>query len=284
MSTPSNTPHENALIPTVFLLGVTALLVFFAVPRPYRDSALVIVEPTTIAAPTTVAAAIEPTPEDHLTLMAFGLEEVPSSAVQTGSRLFSTTCTACHGSDAKGILGLGKTLVDSPFVDKLNDNELVAFLHVGRSATDPENTTRVAMPANGGNPSLTDEDMHAIVDYMRSLNGATVVQDVTEDATPIPTVRPFQAINLDSIGSAPATAPTSAAPQSTPVIEATPMIEATPVTQYGYETRAQATQEPTVSAPVDATPITAYSYQTAPDATNAPVTYEYDAQAITTAP
>jgi mono/diheme cytochrome c family protein len=277
MSSNLPSPRENALFPTLFLIGVTVLLVYFAVPRPYREGALPTAVPTVVAAAPTTVAAAQPTPEDHLTLMAFGLEEVPSSGVQAGSRLFSTTCTACHGSDAKGILGLGKPLVDSPFVDKLNDDELVAFLHVGRPTTDPENTTKVAMPAKGGNPSLTDEDLNAIVDYIRSLNGAKVVVDTTVDATPIPTLKPFQTINLNSIGSSPATSPTESVPAVSasetpqiPVSEAT----ATPVTSYGYDTQAQVTEEPTVAPVSEAsvTPVISYGYDSQSQATEeAPV-------------
>lgn len=296
MSSSSTSPRESALVPTLFLIGITGLLVYFAVPQPYRDGPLPTAAPTQAPTAVVAAAAVEPTPEDHLTLMAFGLEEVPASGVQAGSRLYSTTCTACHGSDAKGILGLGKTLVDSPFVNKLNDDDLVAFLNVGRPASDPENTTKVGMPAKGGNPSLTDDDMHAIVDYIRSLNGATVVQDSTEDATPIPTARPFEAINVNSIPSAPSTSPTQSAPvESASATPQAPVIEATPVTSYGYDTQAQvsptaAPAEPT-AAPAEPTaalavidplmnviPTSVYSYSTGPEATNEPVIYEYDMQ------
>jgi mono/diheme cytochrome c family protein len=274
--------RDNAVIPTLFLIGVTALLIYFAIPRPYRDPR----PPTPTPQPTEVAA-VQATPEDHLLLMSSGLEQVSASSVQAGSRLFSTTCTACHGSDAKGILGLGKPLVDSGFVDSLNDDELVAFLHTGRSASDPANTTKVAMPAKGGNPSLTDDDLNAIVDYIRSLNGATVVQDVADsEATPIPTVRPFQAIDLGSLpGSSGSTSSETVNATATP--QAAASASETPVISYGYQTQGET---PTVAAPSEATPITAvvpsdatpttaYNYQTGADTTNEPVTYPYESQA-----
>jgi cytochrome c1 len=49
------------------------------------------------------------------------------------------------------------------------DLALVAFVKVGRPATDPLNTTKVDMPTRGGNPALTDEDLNNIVVYIRSL-------------------------------------------------------------------------------------------------------------------
>jgi disulfide bond formation protein DsbB len=40
---------------------------------------------------------------------------------------------------------------------------------VGCSTSDPENTTGVAMPPKGGNPSLSDGDLQNVVAYIRTL-------------------------------------------------------------------------------------------------------------------
>jgi disulfide bond formation protein DsbB len=92
----------------------------------------------------------------------------PAAAAE-GETLFAS-CVACHGPDAKGIAGLGKTLIESDFVNGSDDAELVAFLKVGRSTSDPANTTGVDMPPKGGNPALSDEDLGFIVAYIRSLS------------------------------------------------------------------------------------------------------------------
>lgn len=86
-----------------------------------------------------------------------------------GKELYAATCASCHGPDAKGLEGLGKDLTESEFAIDLSDDDLVAFIKKGRSASDPENTTGVDMPAKGGNPALSDDDMHAIVTYLRTL-------------------------------------------------------------------------------------------------------------------
>ena len=80
-------------------------------------------------------------------------------------------CGACHGPDGLGITGLGKPLVNSEFVDSLSDDELVEFISTGRPVWDANNTTGVDMPARGGNPALTDDDLYAIVAYIRSIQG-----------------------------------------------------------------------------------------------------------------
>ncbi len=133
--------------------------------------------------------------------MMLGLEEVPLSSVQKGQRIYVGSCTACHGQDAKGVIGLGKTLINSAFVNQLSDAELVQFIVVGRTGFDPLNTTGQAMPSKGGNLSLSDDDLLNLVHYVRSLNGATVVNDLEGLPTPTPIVaRQFQPINVGGLG------------------------------------------------------------------------------------
>ncbi len=86
-----------------------------------------------------------------------------------GEQLYQASCAACHGMDARGIPGLGKDLRASEFVKGLSDQELLDFIKKGRDASDPANTTGVAMPPKGGNPALTDEDIMNIIAYIRSI-------------------------------------------------------------------------------------------------------------------
>lgn len=112
--------------------------------------------------------------------------------------------------------GLGKTLIGSDYVNGLSDEELATFIKVGRQVTDPLNTTGVMMPANGGNPTLDDEKLMDVVQYIRSLNtdkstSAAVVPTAVptaEGGTPAPTTEPvaFAPINVNAL-----VAPTSIA-------------------------------------------------------------------------
>jgi len=87
----------------------------------------------------------------------------------SGEDMYASSCSSCHGADAKGLPKLGKDLTTSAFLKGMSDDEAVAFVKVGRTASDPENTTGVAMPPKGGNPSLSDKDIAAIVTYLRTL-------------------------------------------------------------------------------------------------------------------
>jgi disulfide bond formation protein DsbB len=91
-------------------------------------------------------------------------------AIAAGKTLYDSSCVACHAAGGVGVDGLGKPLVGSEFVAGLDDPGLIQFLTVGRDTSDPLNTSGIAMPAKGGNPSLTDDDLTNIVAYLRSIN------------------------------------------------------------------------------------------------------------------
>lgn len=87
-----------------------------------------------------------------------------------GQKLFAGTCSACHGPAGEGLPGLGKDMTTSEFIAGKSDEELVAFIKVGRDPSDPLNTTGVAMPPKGGNPVLSDEDLYHLIAYIRTIH------------------------------------------------------------------------------------------------------------------
>ncbi len=96
--------------------------------------------------------------------------EASPAELAKGEQHFMSTCASCHGADAMGLPKLGKGLHQNEFVREMSDSELVEFLKTGRSAYHPLNSTGVDMPPKGGNPTLNDEDLAAIVRYVRTLN------------------------------------------------------------------------------------------------------------------
>jgi len=91
-----------------------------------------------------------------------------SGNAAAGETVFQGTCATCHGADALGIEGLGKSLHDNAFVQSMTDDEFVVFIQTGRPASHPDNTTGVDMPPRGGNPSLTDDDLYDVVAFVRT--------------------------------------------------------------------------------------------------------------------
>jgi disulfide bond formation protein DsbB len=143
-----------------------------AAPTPAATPApsLPLVEPAKPTVPVAVAvapavspAAVTPAPTPVKAAL------VPTGdAIARGKKAYMS-CMACHGKDATGVKNMGKDLVNSPFVERLSDPALVDFIKKGRGPTDPDNTTRIAMPPKGGNPALKDEQIKDIVAYLRSL-------------------------------------------------------------------------------------------------------------------
>ncbi len=89
--------------------------------------------------------------------------------VNNGKALFGATCLTCHGPAGLGVQGLGKNMVTSKFIRGLTDKELVSFVRRGRPIKDPANTTGVEMPPKGNNPTLTDDQLMDIVQFIRGL-------------------------------------------------------------------------------------------------------------------
>jgi mono/diheme cytochrome c family protein len=122
----------------------------------------------------TVIAAVEPTADEKAkALAAAGGDEELAEYIAYGAKVFATSCVACHGKDARGVPGNGKDLVNSAFCKSQDDDSLLAFLKKGRDPSEPANTTGVGMPAKGGNPALSDDDLLDVIAFVRSLQTAS---------------------------------------------------------------------------------------------------------------
>ena len=97
-------------------------------------------------------------------------QAAPVPAEIAGKILYTNACAACHGPAGEGVPGLAKDMTSSEFVARKSDAELVEFIKEGRDASDPLNTTGVAMPPKGGNPALSDQDLYHIVAYLRTIH------------------------------------------------------------------------------------------------------------------
>lgn len=95
--------------------------------------------------------------------------------VSAGERVFQSLCSACHGFSAQGVSGLGPSMIDNPFINAQSNESLLDFVTTGRPADHPDNKSGIPMPARGGNPSLTDDNLLDIIAYIRSLNPDVVV-------------------------------------------------------------------------------------------------------------
>jgi mono/diheme cytochrome c family protein len=174
LKTPSPQGQEGSSAEVAFA-EVTASVVPSHTPAPPTSTATP--PPTHTAIPTATAALLTPavnnTPQ---TASDTGQGSAGNTAasydpalVTQGEQLF-LVCSACHGADARGLPNLGKDLVESEFIQSLNDQDLLTFIKTGRPSWDALNTTGIDMPPKGGNPAFSDEDILAIIAYLRSLS------------------------------------------------------------------------------------------------------------------
>ena len=97
-------------------------------------------------------------------LLAFS-DGMPASAdAATGKAVYSQTCIACHGANGKGTIpGVTDfTAKDSPL--RKSDAELVN--NISEGFQNPGSF--MAMPSKGGNPTLTEADVRAVLAYLRA--------------------------------------------------------------------------------------------------------------------
>ena len=71
-------------------------------------------------------------------------------------------CAACHGSKAEGVDMLGVALANSSFVAQTGEDDMIAFLKVGRMSDDRDSITGTTMP---GFADLSDNDLRQIIAY-----------------------------------------------------------------------------------------------------------------------
>ncbi|MBK8134624.1 MAG: cytochrome c [Anaerolineae bacterium] len=163
-------PSQDSQEPVSTLISRRFTLTFTPTPVTPTATATFTPSATPTRTPTNVPS---PTPTSPATA-------TPSGAlrVSSGERVFQGVCAACHGFNARGISGLGPSFVGNEFVNGRSNQDLLAFVSVGREVRDPANKSGVAMPARGGNPSLTDNDLLDVIYYIRSLNpDVQVVED-----------------------------------------------------------------------------------------------------------
>lgn len=94
------------------------------------------------------------------------------AVLATGEKHFAESCAVCHGPDAAGAVNLGPSLVESDVILNTSEAEALAFIRQGVMLTDPSNTTGLVMPPSGGRPDYSDDEILAIIAYLRSLAAA----------------------------------------------------------------------------------------------------------------
>ena len=87
--------------------------------------------------------------------------------VEVGQSVYAQTCIACHGANGKGMIpGVSDlTVADGPLAK--SDDALIASIRDGLVTPGKA----LSMPPKGGNPSLSDADIKAVLAFLRESFG-----------------------------------------------------------------------------------------------------------------
>lgn len=89
-----------------------------------------------------------------------------ANAAMSGKEVYQSSCIACHGSDGEGTMA-GVPDLNAQEVLTKSDAVLVNNIIQGfRSPGSP-----LSMPPKGGNPALSNDDIDAVVRYLRETFG-----------------------------------------------------------------------------------------------------------------
>jgi cytochrome c5 len=88
------------------------------------------------------------------------VEATSAEPEDMGKKVYSGLCFSCHGTGLPNIPQLGDTATWEPRI------ALGSALLYERAITGFTGESGMPMPARGGNPALTDEEIQAAVDYM----------------------------------------------------------------------------------------------------------------------
>jgi disulfide bond formation protein DsbB len=131
--------------------------------KGFKVSALVALAVPAILALTAITTLADASPANT------GLPGDPNR----GATLYAQNCTSCHGVNLEGTIGPALNPIEGlPKVSNpLDPNFLIGIITSGRQpqAGDPRQTP---MPAKGGNPNLTDQDVRDLAAYIIQQNHA----------------------------------------------------------------------------------------------------------------
>ena len=137
---------------------------------PYKWNAIGVLSLFMITIPIIIIIVVSagPPTSEGVRIAPVATSSTPAEPLSPGEVVYQNTCQVCHGADANGVVGLGKPLRNSAYIQDNDDAEVFRNIAEGRLPEDPLNTTGVAMPARGAK-NISDDQIHDVVAYLRTL-------------------------------------------------------------------------------------------------------------------
>lgn len=142
------------------------------------------------------------------------VDKTVAPIARTGEQVYGAVCTACH---ATGVL-------DAPKLEKAAWTDRIAKGLQGLTTSAINGLNQ--MPARGGDPSLTDEEMLSAVQYMADQAGLGLTADAGEKTEAAPDEKMTEAASVAKQETAPETASAQAEESATSVAKAAPVEKA----------------------------------------------------------
>ncbi len=98
------------------------------------------------------------------------LKPVSQIAIQNvaGMKIYQRDCVACHGNDGMGAFSGVPDLTQIAGFKKGDDSKVALFKHIKHVKNGKKTPgSPISMPAKGGDPHLTDQDIKEVLKYMR---------------------------------------------------------------------------------------------------------------------
>lgn len=149
-----------------------------------------------------------------------------SALAADGKTLYQTSCVACHGTKTEGSIPGVPNLKTTGRLAQSDAVLVKRILNGFQTKGSP-----MAMPAKGGNPTLTAADAQAIVSYMRSITGTSALparskSAAVEDAPAVAPATATAAVTVPSPAPAAETVPDQVtAAESSPESSVVPAVQ-----------------------------------------------------------
>lgn len=85
------------------------------------------------------------------------------ATLERAAVIYTESCQSCHGPANNGML-----LMRRSYLDSKSDIELIALIRNGRSKDALDTAFKQTMPVNGGRITLSDDELVALVRYLRA--------------------------------------------------------------------------------------------------------------------
>ncbi len=151
----------TVIVLAVFMAVIlVAARVIASVSLPKESDNVISIAERTAPVGRLVTAQDEPQKQEPVVAAASDTDSAPPPAVAGGEAIYSGLCISCHGSGIPGIPQLGDA---AAWVERIAKGKESLYANAINGYT---GTSGIPMPAKGGNPSLSDADVQAAVDYM----------------------------------------------------------------------------------------------------------------------